>query len=168
MNVTQGLVIINTGKGKGKTTAALGLMLRAWGHGMKVVILQFVKHSIVGEHRAVQRMGLEIVAGGAGFTSRGDNAEKNEQMAKELWNVATEKINSGIYEVVILDELIYALQYSWLEVDKVLDVLRHRPGKVHVIIFPEASLTSSFPSGDTATLPVFLSSTLKAMLTYPT
>ncbi|MDP2730468.1 MAG: cob(I)yrinic acid a,c-diamide adenosyltransferase [Dehalococcoidales bacterium] len=134
MSRTKGLVIVNTGKGKGKTTAALGLMFRAWGHDMKVVMLQFVKHSIVGEHRAAQRMGVEMVAGGAGLTFRGDNAEKNEQMAKELWNVATEKINSGTYDMVILDELTYAFQYGWLEVDEVMDVLRHRPVKVHVII----------------------------------
>lgn len=150
MNVTQGLVIINTGKGKGKTTAALGSMLRAWGHGMKVVMLQFVKHSVVGEHRAAQRIGLEIVAGGAGFTSRGDNAEKNQQMAKELWNVATEKINSGIYEIVVLDELTYALQYGWLEVDKVLDVLRQRPDKVHVIITGRNAPQALIDFADTA------------------
>ncbi|MBI2979990.1 MAG: cob(I)yrinic acid a,c-diamide adenosyltransferase [Chloroflexi bacterium] len=134
MSLTKGLVIINTGQGKGKTTAALGMMLRAWGHDMKVVVLQFIKHATVGEHRAAQRMGMEIVAGGAGFTSRGDNAEKNEQMSKELWKVAAEKINSGTYDMVILDELTYALQYGWLGIDEVLDVLRHRPVKVHVII----------------------------------
>ena len=134
MNLTRGLVIVNTGKGKGKTTAALGMMLRAWGHDMKVVMLQFVKHSTVGEHHAAQRMGVEMVAGGAGFTSKGDNAEKNQQMTKELWNLATEKINSGTYDMVILDELTYAFQYGWLKIDEVLDVLRQRPVKVHVII----------------------------------
>lgn len=131
---TKGLVIVNTGKGKGKTTAALGMMLRAWGHGMKVVVLQFVKHSNVGEHRAAERMGVEMVAGGAGFTAIADNAAKNAQMAKDLWKVATEKINSGTYDMVILDELTYALHYGWLTIDEVLDVLKRRPERVHVII----------------------------------
>ncbi len=134
MSPTRGLVIVNTGPGKGKTTAALGMMLRAWGHDMKIVVLQFVKQATVGEHRAAQRMGVEMIAGGAGFTNRGDNAEKNKRMAKELWNLATEKINSGSYDLVILDELTYAFNYDWLELDEVLAVLRQRPGKVHVVI----------------------------------
>ncbi len=150
MKATKGLVIVNTGKGKGKTTAALGMLLRAWGHDKKVVMLQFVKHSIVGEHRAAQRMGVEMVAGGAGFTSKEDNAEKNEQMAKELWNVATEKINSGTYDMVILDELTYALQYGWLEVDRVVDVLRHRPNQVHVIITGRTAPQALIDFADTA------------------
>ncbi|MEK7354140.1 MAG: cob(I)yrinic acid a,c-diamide adenosyltransferase [Chloroflexota bacterium] len=134
MNRNKGLVIVNTGQGKGKTTAAMGMMLRAWGHDMKVVVLQFVKHSTVGEHHAAQRMGLEMVAGGAGFTFRGNNVEKNAQMARQLWQVAAEKINSGNYDMVILDEMTYALQYGWLGLDEVLDTLRHRPDKLHVII----------------------------------
>ncbi len=150
MDTTRGLVIVNTGDGKGKTTAALGLMLRAWGHNMKVVMLQFVKHSVVGEHRAAQRIGMEIVAGGAGLTSRGDNAEENERMAKELWDVAVEKINSGIYEMVVLDELTYAFKYGWLEVDDVLDVLRHRPGKVHVVITGRNAPQALIDFADTA------------------
>ena len=134
MNTTKGRVIVNTGKGKGKTTAAMGMMLRAWGHDMKVVVLQFVKHATVGEHHAAQRMSVEMVAGGAGFTFRGKNIEKNDQMARELWKVAAEKINSGVYDMVILDEMTYALEYGWLNIDEVLDTLRHRPEKLHVII----------------------------------
>lgn len=134
MKETRGLVIVNTGNGKGKTTAALGMMLRAWGHGMKVVVLQFVKRSAVGEHRAAQRLGIEIVAGGAGRTSRGDNAEENREMAGDLWEVAREKINSDSYDMVILDEMTYALNYGWLSMDEVLETLRRRPGKLHVII----------------------------------
>ncbi|MDP3880340.1 MAG: cob(I)yrinic acid a,c-diamide adenosyltransferase [Dehalococcoidales bacterium] len=150
MNQGKGLVIVNTGKGKGKTTAALGMVLRAWGHGMKVVVLQFVKHSTVGEHLAAQRMGLEIVAGGAGFTSRKSNAEKNERMAGELWQVAVEKMNSGTYNMLVLDELTYALQYGWLELDEVLDVLRHRPDKVHVIITGRNAPQALIDFADTA------------------
>jgi cob(I)alamin adenosyltransferase len=150
MNATKGLVIVNTGKGKGKTTAALGMMLRAWGHDKKVVMLQFVKHSIVGEHRAAQRMDVEMVAGGAGFTARENNTEKNERMAKELWKLATEKINSGRYDMVILDELTYVLKYGWLEVDRVVDVLRHRPSQIHVIITGRAAPQALIDFADTA------------------
>ena len=135
-NRATGLVIVNTGNGKGKTTAALGLLLRAWGHNMNVVMLQFVKSSTAnyGEHRAARRIGVEILAGGTGFTQRGKNAGRNKHLARELWNVAKEKINSGAYHMVILDEISYPLRYGWLPVEEVIDVLRHRPEKVHVVI----------------------------------
>jgi cob(I)alamin adenosyltransferase len=136
MSHATGLVIVNTGNGKGKTTAALGMLLRAWGHDMKVVMLQFVKSSTAdwGEHRAAQRIGLEIVAGGAGFTGRGKNVDKHKSRAIELWNVAREKINSGTYDMVILDEFTYLLRYGWLPVQESIDVLSRRPEGVHVVI----------------------------------
>lgn len=136
MNRAKGLVIVKTGNGKGKTTAALGMLLRAWGHDMKVVMLQFVKRSNIdyGEHRAACRIGFEILAGGAGFTRRGKTADKNRSLAIELWSLAREKINSGAYHMVILDEFTYPLRYGWLPVEEVLDVLRHRPEEVHVVI----------------------------------
>lgn len=150
MKATKGLVIVNTGKGKGKTTAALGMMLRASGHDMKVVVLQFIKHSTVGEHHAAQRMGVEMVAGGAGRTSIRDNAEENAQMARDLWKVAAEKINSGNYDMVILDELTYVIQYGWLAIDEVLDVLKRRPEKVHVIITGRNAPQALIDFADTA------------------
>ena len=131
-----GLIMVNTGNGKGKTTAALGLLLRACGHNMKVVMLQFVKSSTAdyGEHRAARRIGIEIVTRGAGFTRRGKNAEANKRLAIELWDMAKDKINSGAYQMVILDEFTYPLRYGWLSVEEVIDVLRHRPEEVHVVI----------------------------------
>ncbi len=136
MSRTVGLVMVNTGKGKGKTTAALGLLLRAWGQVMKVVMLQFVKRSTVdyGEHRAARRIGIEILARGAGFSWQGKNAEANKRLAIQLWDLAKEKINSGAYQMVILDEFTYPLRYDWLAVEEVIDVLKHRPGEVHVVI----------------------------------
>jgi cob(I)alamin adenosyltransferase len=132
----KGLVIVNTGNGKGKTTAALGLLLRAWGHDMKVIMLQFIKRPTAehGEHRAGRRLGIEVVAGGAGFTWRVKNLEKSQHLSLELWAVAREKIYSGLYQMVILDELTYPLSYGWLPVAEVLDVLKNRPGHVHVIV----------------------------------
>jgi cob(I)alamin adenosyltransferase len=128
--------MVNTGNGKGKTTAALGLLLRAWGHNMKVIMMQFVKSSTAdyGEHRAARRIGIEIMTRGAGFTRQGKNAEANKRLAIELWDMAKEKINSGAYQMVVLDEFTYPLRYGWLSVEEVLDVLRHRPGEVHVVI----------------------------------
>ena len=82
--INVGLVIVNTGKGKGKTTAALGLALRAWGRGLKVIILQFIKHSTAnfGEQRAAQKMGLEMRAMGDGFTWRSKDIEQTAELAR--------------------------------------------------------------------------------------
>lgn len=133
---TKGLVIINTGNGKGKTTAALGLMFRAWGHGKKVVMLQFIKHTGAnwGEHRAAHRLGIEIIAGGAGFTRSEKSREANRRLTAELWKTAEEKLGSGEYSVVVLDELSYPLRYGWLTVDEVTRALNSRPTAVHVVI----------------------------------
>jgi cob(I)alamin adenosyltransferase len=134
----RGLVMINTGNGKGKTTAAIGLLLRAWGHDMKVVMLQFIKNkkSNYGEHRAARRLGIEIIAGGAGFVRPGrtKDPEKSALLSRKLWDLAKEKISSGTYNMVILDELSYPLQFGWLSVEEVIEVLKHRPEQLHVVI----------------------------------
>ena len=134
----RGLVLIHTGNGKGKTTAAMGLILRAWGYDKKVIMLQFVKNTKAnfGEHRAARRMGIEIIAGGAGFVIPGvaGDVEKSIRLSKELWSRAAEIITSGEYDMVILDELSYPLKYQWLDVQEVISVLRNRPDKEHVVI----------------------------------
>ena len=135
---THGLVMINTGNGKGKTTAAMGLMLRAWGHDKKVIMLQFVKNTKAnfGEHRAARRIGIEIVAGGAGFVIPGvaGDVEKSIRLSRELWSRAAQIITAGEYDMVVLDELSYPLKYEWLDVQEVISVLRNRPDKEHVVI----------------------------------
>ncbi|MBM2831579.1 MAG: cobO [Dehalococcoidia bacterium] len=134
--VAIGLVIVFTGHGKGKTTAALGLLMRARGHGMKAAMLQFIKHSRsnFGEHRAARLLGLEITPLGAGFTRTSKDIEKSRALALQLWGIAREKLASGEYEILILDELSYPLQYGWIPVEEVLKVLRSRPWGMHVVI----------------------------------
>lgn len=135
---TRGLVLINTGNGKGKTTAAMGLMLRAWGHDRKVIMLQFVKNTKAnfGEHRAARKIGIEIIAGGAGFVIPGvtGDIEKSIRMSRELWSRAANIITSGEYDLVVLDELSYPLKFEWIDVQEVISVLRNRPDKEHVVI----------------------------------
>jgi cob(I)alamin adenosyltransferase len=132
----KGLIIVYTGNGKGKTTAALGMLLRAWGQDMKVGVMQFVKspNSICGEHRALSRMGIEVITLGAGFTWVGTNLEKNQTCSRELWNTVKEKIKSGKYDMLILDEFTYPLKLGWLQMDEVREVLRDRPFNLHIII----------------------------------
>jgi cob(I)alamin adenosyltransferase len=133
---SKGLVIINTGDGKGKTTAALGLMMRAWGNGMKVIMLQFVKKagSNYGEHKAAGKMGIEILSHGAGFTFGGKNVDENSRLSLELWETSKEIINSGRYSMVVLDELTYPLKFGWLSTNELIAFLQSRNKAVHVVI----------------------------------
>ncbi|MSQ14339.1 MAG: cob(I)yrinic acid a,c-diamide adenosyltransferase [Dehalococcoidia bacterium] len=131
-----GLVIVNTGSGKGKTTASLGLMLRAWGQGMKTVMLQFIKTktSNYGENKAARKLGVEMVPLGAGFTWLSRDIEKDKALAREGWDAAKQRLCSEEYDLVILDELTYTMKYGWLSVEEVLEALRRRPSWQHVVI----------------------------------
>ena len=152
MSARRGLVLVITGDGKGKTTSALGLLLRARGHGMKVAMFQFVKspHIRSGESVAAQSLGVEIIAGGAGFTWIGENAEKNRILAGQLWTAAREKIDSGTCDIIILDELTYAFKYGWLTLQEVLDVLKGRPPGLHVVITGRDAPQNLIEFADTA------------------
>ena len=99
-------MIVNTGHGKGKTTTALGVLMRAWGRDMKVVMLQFIKHTTAnfGEQRAARKMGVTVGAMGDGFTWRSRDLEASADLARALWQDASELIAGGEYQVVILDE----------------------------------------------------------------
>lgn len=132
----KGLVIVNTGDGKGKTTAALGVLMRSWGQEMRVVMLQFLKSQTGkwGEIRAAQRMGVEIIPLGQGFTWTSENLEQDRALAQSCWQRCREKIESGSYDIVIMDELTYALNYHWLDIDEILTTLRQRNPKMHIII----------------------------------
>jgi len=132
----KGLVIVNTGNGKGKTTAALGLLMRCWGQDFHVVMLQFLKAKTGkwGEIRAAQRMGVEITPLGQGFTWMSENIEQDRVLAQACWQQCREKIESGLYDVVILDEITYPLKYGWLDIEEVLNTLRQRNPQMHVVI----------------------------------
>ena len=132
----KGLVIINTGDGKGKTTAALGMMLRAWGRGLKVCAVQFIKSEKAryGEQMAAEKLGIEMVPSGRGFTWTSKDLGEDAARARHGWEVATDKILSGGYDVVVLDEITYPVRYGWIDVRDVLDVLRRRPPLQHVVL----------------------------------
>ena len=132
----KGLVIINTGNGKGKTTAALGVLFRAWGHNQRVVMLQFLKSQTGkwGEIRAAQKLGIEIIPLGDGFTWNSENLEHDKALARQCWQLCREKIEGDQYDIVIMDEMTYAINYGWLDVNEVLATLQARNPKMHVII----------------------------------
>ena len=132
----KGLVVVNTGDGKGKTTAALGVLMRAWGRGMRVVMLQFIKAKTAnwGEIRAAKKMGVEIIPLGDGFTWTSKDIEHDRAMAEECWRQCRERIQSDAHDIVIMDEMTYCFKFGWLDINEVLDVLRNRPAGQHVII----------------------------------
>ncbi|MGH2468868.1 MAG: cob(I)yrinic acid a,c-diamide adenosyltransferase, partial [Chloroflexota bacterium] len=130
------LVIVNTGNGKGKTTAALGLLLRAWGQGLRVIMLQFIKAQTGnwGEIKAAKKLGIEIIPLGDGFTWMSNDIEHDRALAQECWARCRDVLASGSYDLVVLDEMTYCLTFGWLDSADVLDALRHRPSHTHVVI----------------------------------
>jgi len=135
--VTKGLLIVFTGKGKGKTTAALGMAMRAAGHGLKVCVIQFIKGSWqYGELAAIKRFEglIDLHVMGQGFTWKSDDLEEDARLAREGWDVARTAIASGRYHTVVLDEFTYLLHYRMLEIEPCLEVLTNRNPDQHVVI----------------------------------
>ncbi|MGP0628536.1 cob(I)yrinic acid a,c-diamide adenosyltransferase [Nitrospina sp. 32_T5] len=132
----KGLIIVHTGEGKGKSTAAFGLALRAAGNKMNVFVLQFMKGQWkAGERKILSQLEplIEYVAMGDGFTWDTNNPEQDRQTASKAWEIVKPKILGGDYPVVILDEINYVLGYRFLDEDEVLEALRNKPESVHVI-----------------------------------
>jgi cob(I)alamin adenosyltransferase len=130
-----GLVIVHTGDGKGKSTAALGVLLRATGRGMRVGMFQFIKNATdrYGEHLAAERLGVEIVPLGDGFTWLSDDLAEDRRLAEAGWARCREALRGGEYDVLIFDELTYPLNYGWLDTAAVLADIRARPAGTHVV-----------------------------------
>ncbi len=134
----KGLVIVNTGEGKGKTTAALGILTRAWGRRMKVGVVQFLKHESArfGEIRAAERMGeIDWISSGDGWTWTCDDMDDTAARARQTWAVCQERIVNGGYDVLILDEFTYLLHYGWLDGNEALAWLEaNKPTMMHLVI----------------------------------
>jgi cob(I)alamin adenosyltransferase len=131
-----GLLIVNTGDGKGKTTAALGVLLRASGREMRVGMFQFIKSAETryGEHVAAAKLGVEIIPLGDGFTWLTDNIEADRALAAAGWARVREVLEAGTFDVLILDELTYCLTFGWLDSTEVIDAIRARPRGTHVVV----------------------------------
>ena len=155
-DIRRGLIIVNTGPGKGKTTAAMGTGLRAVGQGMRVLMLQFLKGSWhYGELDAVQAFGDKFVMKqmGRGFVKVG--AEKPDpedvRMVEEAWTEADKAIQSAEWDLVILDEINYAISYGMLNPAKVVESLKKRPEMVHVILTGRNAHPTIVEAADTVT-----------------
>jgi len=132
----RGLILVHTGDGKGKSTAAFGLALRAHGRNKAVKIFQFMKvpSARFGEHRVFEKLGIPVVGLGDGFSWKSKDLEHSAQLARDGWQKAKAAIESGLFFLVVLDEITYPLIYGWLPLDEVLTTLRHRPKDVHVCL----------------------------------
>ncbi len=129
------LLIVYTGNGKGKTTAALGILLRALGHGLRTSTIQFLKGKWpYGEKRFAETHGVEWHVMGRGFTWESEDISLDKQRVRDAWQLAARKILSNDYDLVILDEINYALHYGYLSSEEVLEVMRRRPASLHVIM----------------------------------
>lgn len=149
----RGLVIAYTGDGKGKSTAAFGLALRAHGRGKAVKIFQFMKVPTArfGEHRMFEQLGIPIEGLGDGFSWKSQDLEHSAQLARDGWARAKEAILSGAHFLVVLDEITYPLIYGWLPLDDVLATLRARPREVHVTLTGRRCPEELLELADTAT-----------------
>ncbi|RFC64491.1 cob(I)yrinic acid a,c-diamide adenosyltransferase [Fulvimarina endophytica] len=135
--IEKGLVIVHTGKGKGKSTAAFGLVFRAIGNGMKVGIVQFVKGKWeTGERAALDRFPdqVTITAMGDGFTWETQDRQRDIEAARQAWERAKAMIMDEEHDLVLLDELNIVLRYDYLDVAEVVDFLRGKPEMKHVVV----------------------------------
>jgi cob(I)alamin adenosyltransferase len=123
---TRGLLMVNTGNGKGKTTCALGLMMRAAGQGLNCCMIQFIKskHDRYGEHHSAEQLGIEVHTMGDGFTWDTKNPEQDRETAQKSWAMCVEKMRSGDYDLLVFDELVYVLSYGMLSTEEVLEEIR--------------------------------------------
>jgi len=132
----KGLIIVNTGDGKGKSTASFGLALRAAGNKMNVFIMQFMKGPWkAGERKALKKLSeyVEYEAMGDGFTWDTDNPEQDIKTAREAFDIAKEKLMSEKYQIIILDEINYVLEYKFFPLDEFIETLKNKPESVHVV-----------------------------------
>ena len=147
----RGVLLVNTGNGKGKSSAAFGVVARALGHGLKVGVVQFVKgRSDTGEEAFFRKL-PDVVwhVGGEGFTWETQDKERDAKAAQNAWEVACGHLTNPEIGLVVLDEMTYAFKYGWLDLDTVLAQLQARPAMQHVIITGRAAPDALRDAADT-------------------
>lgn len=130
------LLLVNTGDGKGKSSAAFGVLMRSVARGWKVAVVQFIKSGDwnVGEEKVARQLGVDWWSLGAGFSWDSDDLTEDQAIANEAWRQAETVLRSGDYQLVILDEVTYPINWGWISLDVVVDTLRSRSPKTNVIV----------------------------------
>ena len=147
------VLLVNTGEGKGKSSAAFGVMGRGWARGWTVGVVQFVKGGKwkVGERKLAEHLGIEWQVLGDGFTWESTDMDETIAKGRYAWSVAAEKLGSGDYNLLILDELTYAMKYGWVDVADVVDVLKNRHEKTNVVVTGRGAPPELIAIADTVT-----------------
>ena len=129
------LVLVNTGDGKGKSTAAFGVVMRGLARGWRVGVIQFIKSQKwkVGEEKVGRQLGVDWLKGGDGFTWESPDLDKSEGRAAAAWALAAAMIAAGEQRLVVLDEITYPMNWGWIDSDAVLEAIRTRPVGVNII-----------------------------------
>jgi cob(I)alamin adenosyltransferase len=130
------LVLVNTGHGKGKSSAAFGVMARGWARGWNVAVVQFVKGGKwkTGERKLADHLDIEWHTLGDGFTWESTDLERTAELGREAWRQAAAKLASGDYDLLILDELTYVMKYGWVAADEVAAAIANRAPKTSVVV----------------------------------
>ena len=147
------LVLVNTGDGKGKSTAAFGTALRAVARGWKVGVVQFLKSGEwkVGEESVGRGLGIDWWALGDGFTWDSEDMEESEAIAREAWASARERIGSDQYDLLILDEITYPINWGWIGIEDVLTAIASRPARLNLILTGRDAPAGLIEVADTVT-----------------
>jgi cob(I)alamin adenosyltransferase len=146
-------LIVNTGTGKGKSSAAFGVMGRAWARGWRVVVVQFVKSEKwqAGERKLADHLGIEWHTLGDGFTWESTDLDETAAKGRHAWTVAAAKVASGDYDLVILDEVTYIVKYGWVDAATVVEALANRPERTNVVATGRAAPDELVAIADTVT-----------------
>ncbi|MGP0052492.1 MAG: cob(I)yrinic acid a,c-diamide adenosyltransferase [Solirubrobacteraceae bacterium] len=130
------LVLVNTGHGKGKSTAAFGVVMRGIARRWNVAVIQFIKSDkwVVGEEKIARQLGVQWLKGGDGFTWESPDLDKSEGRARAAWQLAAATIAAGDHQLVVLDELTYPLNWGWIDRAEVLGAISGRPEQVNIVI----------------------------------
>ena len=147
------LLIVNTGDGKGKSSAAFGTMLRALARGWNVAVVQFIKSGDwkSGEETIALRLGVEWQAMGDGFSWDADDLERSAGLARDAWDAARALLEAGDHQLIILDEITYPMNWNWFDTDEIVAALEARPAHVNVVATGRDAPQSLIDAADTVT-----------------
>ena len=153
LRVAKSLVVLNTGDGKGKSTAAFGVALRARARQWPVAVVQFLKSEdwVTGEQLMAESLGIEMWSLGDGFTWDSDDLSKDEAEAKEAWRHGRQIVESGRYRLVVFDEITYPLNWGWLDAEEVAATFENRPAGVSLVLTGRDAPDWMVEMADTAT-----------------
>jgi cob(I)alamin adenosyltransferase len=149
----QSLVLLNTGHGKGKSSAAFGVMSRGWARGWRVGVVQFIKSGKwkTGERKLADHLGVEWHTLGDGFTWESTDLDETAAKGRHAWDVASAKLASGDYDLLILDEVTYAMKYGWVPVGDVVTAVRDRAPGTSVVMTGRDAAPELIEVADTVT-----------------